>query len=121
MKIVIKTSVPSQKNGKQIFINKRTGKRFITSSQNVKNWQEQALWQLKGQTPIVGYPVALTMIFKYDSKHRHDLDNSASTVLDILVKAGLLEDDNTSYVETLTLQYGGVDKDNAGVEVYVDN
>lgn len=121
MKIVIPGSVPSQKNSKQIFINKKTGKPFITSSQNVKAWQKQALWQLKGTKPILEYPMSLTMVFYYDSRRRHDLDNSASSVLDILVKTEILEDDNTNYVEELILQFGGYDKENPRVEVYVDN
>jgi len=117
--ITIRGSTPSQKNSKQIFINRATGKPFITSSVKVKAWQQDALWQLKGVKPIVDYPVCLTMTFYYDSKRRHDLDNSSSGVLDILVKAGILVDDDVAHVDQLELVFGGYDKTNARVEILI--
>lgn len=119
MKLILKGNVPSQKNSKQIFRNRATGKPFITSSVLVKQWQTNCLWQLKGIKPIEKYPVCVNLLFFYDSNRRHDLDNGAAGVMDILVKAGILEDDSTKYVQKLCLTYGGVDKNNPRVEIYI--
>lgn len=118
MQILILGSVPSQKNSKQIFINKRTNKPFITSSNNVKAWQESALWQLKKYKPLEEYPVEITMVFYHKDNRRKDLDNSCSGVLDILVKAAILKDDSCKFVPSLSLKFGGV-SNNPRVEIYI--
>lgn len=120
IRLKILGNVPSQKNSKQIVVNRATGRPFITSSKLVKQWQTEALWQLKSAPTASQYPTGITMVFYYDNRRRHDLDNSASTVLDILVKAGVVEDDNVNYIDTVTLQYGGYDKQNPRVEIYID-
>jgi Holliday junction resolvase RusA-like endonuclease len=118
-KLTIKGSVPSLKNQKQIFVNKRTGKPFITSSQASKVWTEDALWQLKGQKPITEYPVTVAMTFYFKGKHSKDLDNCTTSVLDVLVTAGILEDDDCFHVDNLEISFGGIDKEDARVEVVI--
>ena len=120
MKIVITGNVPSLKNSKQLFKNPKTGQTFITSSTRVKEWMVDAHWQLKGLPPVSGYPVAITMIFFYPTAAVKDLDNSCSTVLDGIKKAGIIEDDDYTHVCPITLDFGGVDKENPRVEIYID-
>lgn len=123
MKLVINGNVPSQKNGKEIAINRSTGQRFIRSNDRVKAWQETAVQELSLQFHgyrITDYPISLSLVFYFDNKRRHDLDNAAAGVMDALVKAGIIEDDNVNYVECITLQYGGVDKISPRAEVYID-
>lgn len=119
-KLVIEGNVPSLKNSKQLFVNRRTGKSFITSSQASKAWVEAALWQLKGKQPAQGLPVAVTMCFYFKGKHRKDLDNVASSVLDVLKTGGVIEDDDYLHVCPLTLDFGGIDKENPRVEIFFD-
>jgi Holliday junction resolvase RusA-like endonuclease len=52
---------------------------------------------------------------------RHDLDNAASSVMDALTAAQIIEDDNVNFVDCLQLQYGGHDKINPRVEIYLDD
>src|SRR5690606_30714465 len=49
--------VPSFKNGKQISLNKKTGKRFLRTDSKKKEWMEKAIdlleCQLRGYFPII--------------------------------------------------------------------
>lgn len=118
-KLVILGSVPSLKNSKQLFVNKRTGKRFITSSTRSKEWVESALWQLKGQKPVTEYPVALTVLFTVADNRGRDMDNMLASVMDVLQTAGVIESDNWQHCRPITIDVAGVDKD-AKVEVWFD-
>lgn len=95
--------VPSQKNSKQIFINKRTGKPFITSSAKVKEWQVDAGWQLKMMRKCESYPIELDLHFYVADKRSRDLDNMCSSVLDALRAAGIILDDDWQHVRRITL------------------
>lgn len=123
MKLIISGDVPSQKNGKEISINRKTGQRFVRSNDRVKSWQKSAISELKEQfsgNMVTGYPIGVSLVFYYKTNRRKDLDNGAGGVMDALVKAGVLEDDSQKFVDCLQLQYGGLDKDNPRVEVYLD-
>lgn len=120
MKLKLSGQVPSLKNSKQIFVNRKTGKRFITSSQSSKQWAEDAMWQLKGKKPVESYPVAVTMVFYFKGKHRKDLDNACSSVLDVLKTAGIIVDDDWTHVCPITIDCGGIDKAEPRVEIYLD-
>lgn len=123
MKLTITGNVPSQKNRKIISMNRATGRPFLRSAPQVKEWQESALCQLKSQFSgykVTDYPITLTVVVYYDNKRRHDLDNALSTVMDALSAAEVIEDDNTNFVECITVQFGGHDKENPRVEIYLD-
>ena len=124
MKLTIAGNTPSQKNGKEIAINRKTGQRFVRSNDRVKAWQEHAIQSLSSQFngyQLTDYPVNITLVFYFDNLRRHDLDNACAGVMDALVKAGVLVDDSVKYVECLTLQYGGLDKEQPRVEIYLDD
>jgi Holliday junction resolvase RusA-like endonuclease len=124
MKLTITGEIPSLKNSKQIFTNRATGRPFITSSNNSKVWQAEAKRQLVEQfegLKVVDYPVGIAIEFYYGSKRRKDLDNGANGVMDALVHAGILEDDDVAHVDNLTLSFGGYDKENPRCIVYIDD
>lgn len=124
MKLVISGSTPSQKNKKTISLSKATGRPFLRTDPKVKEWQEKACLELKMQFKdykVTNYPISATLIFFYADNRKHDLDNSASTVMDSLVNSGVIEDDNIHFIDCLTLQYGGVDKANPRAEIYLDD
>ena len=55
----------------------------------------------------------VTFEFWFKDKRRHDPDNysaSAKFLLDGMVKAGVLEDDNFNVIEELSLKQGGISK-----------
>lgn len=121
LSLIIFGDVPSQKNNKQIFINRGTGKPFVASNPRVKAWQTDAAWQLKSvKVPVWKYPIAVRLSFAFRTARRRDLENAASTVLDALVHAGVIADDDYKHVCPITLDFLGVDKTNPRVEVELD-
>lgn len=70
---------------------------------------------------VTNYPISVTLIFFNPDNRRHDLDNQSSSVLDTLVKAGVIEDDNQTKIDSLQLHYGGIDKENPRCEIFLDD
>lgn len=124
MKLIIPGNPVSQKNEKKIAINRSTNRPFVVSSKNVQEWKKAALITLGHQfrgMKVTGYPIVVTLVFFYDNRRRHDLDNAAGGVMDALTQAEIITDDCVDYVQTLTLQYGGIDKENPRTEIYIDD
>lgn len=117
--ITIHGVVPSLKNNKQMFRNSKTGRYFPSSSQRVKDWNTDALWQLKNVKPVENYPVAMYATFYMATNRRKDMDNMLSTVQDILVKAGILEDDRWQLIPRITIT-AEMDKNDPRVEILFD-
>lgn len=122
MLYVIEGATPSQKNRKRITC--RGGRPRMYTDPKVKAWQDSAHIQLLEQRlkvpPGLDYPVALMVTVFYGDNRRHDLDNALSSVLDALVKAGVIEDDNSKFVNYISIQ-GGFDKSNPRAEIEIDN
>lgn len=124
MTLVVPGDCPSKKNGKRIITNPRSGKPMIISSARHNDWEKGAVATLALQFAgyrVTDYPVALGLTFYFSNKRAHDLDNVAASVMDVLTKSGVLEDDSTKYVTKLMLEFGGVDKDNPRVEITIDD
>ena len=119
MKLVISGTTPSKKNSR---INTRSGRSF--PSKRFTDWEKPALLELQTQfkgLKVTDYPISLTLVFYNSDRRRHDLDNQASSILDTLVKAGVIEDDNQNFVNSIHLQYGGLDKENPRCEIFLDD
>lgn len=116
MTITIKGEVPSKKNSKRILFNQRTHKPFIKSSVRHDEWHSRAFSQLNGLTHVSKLN-RLSMTFYSASRRKADLTNRADSVQDLLVDAGILEDDNWWVIPELELLFGGVDKNNPRVEI----
>lgn len=113
MKIVIFGLTPSKKNSK--IISCRGNRPMLFPSSNYTAWHKDALLQLSGQKPITS--TKLTLTFYAHDNRKFDLTNKAESILDTLVDAGLLEDDNYTFVNELVLKFGGVEKGNARCEI----
>lgn len=48
-----------------------------------------------------------------------DLDNKFASIADLLVDAGIIEDDNWNVIRKQTLIFGGVDKEKCGVTIEI--
>jgi Holliday junction resolvase RusA-like endonuclease len=125
MKLLITGNPPSQKNDKEIgWRYSNAGKKvpFIMSSKKTKQWRADAAKELWAQFVgfrVTDFPINLSIVF-YFKKEERDLDNAAAAVMDAMVEAGILPDDNVKYVECITLQFGGIDKTNPRTEIYLD-
>jgi Holliday junction resolvase RusA-like endonuclease len=123
VKLTITGDVPSKKNSKQIIYVR--GRPLIIPSKNHKDWHTQAISQLLAKRPakrqIKGNIEIVELIFYPSNKRLFDLSNKAESILDLLVDAGVIEDDNYSIVPELNLKFGGQDKENPRAEVNIYN
>lgn len=112
--ITLKGDVPSKKNSLRRIM--RGGKIFTVPSAAHEKWYatQRALLGIRKPQPG-SYAVTLTMFPA--TKRRGDLSNKAESVMDLLVAAGYLSDDNWFVVSHLDLYFGGCDKENPRVEV----
>lgn len=95
-KIIILLPPRTKKNSSQIFINHKTGKRFITPSEAFKQYQSDCGYFLK---PLaISVPVTVKCLFYMDSNRKCDLTNHLSAICDILVHYGVVEDDNCKII-----------------------
>lgn len=119
---MIKFTVPlepiSKKNSQQIFINNATGKPFIMPSKKFKEYQEVALWYIPKNIHI-NAPVNIKCLFYMPTKRKCDLTNLLEAIDDIMVKAGLLADDNYTIIESHDGSRVFYDKDNPRTEVII--
>ena len=119
---MIKFTIPlgpiSKKNSQQILINKATGRPFIMPSKKYKEYEQEALWFIP-KNIFINYPVNVKCLFYMPTKRKCDLTNLLEAVDDIMVKAGLLSDDNYTVIESHDGSRVFYDKDNPRTEVYI--
>lgn len=100
MKFTVKLTPISKKNSQQIMINRATGRPFIMPSKKYKEYEKAALCFIpKAENPI-DYPVNVKALFYMPTKRKCDLTNMLEAIDDVMVKAGLLADDNYSIIES---------------------
>lgn len=88
----------SKKNSQRILINSRTGKPFIMPSAAYKDYErEAALFIPRGVQ--INEPVNVKCLFYMPTRRKCDLTNLLEAIDDILVKTGLLADDNYTIIE----------------------
>lgn len=124
MKLVINGNVKSKKNNKMVAYNRKSGKPFILTKKDTDDYMNDAIRQMKDQFQgyeITEYPITIQMSFYYKTKHRKDIDNSATTILDCMKTAGIIEDDDVSHVNELYLHFAGYDKENPRVEIFLED
>lgn len=124
MKLIVKGNVKAKKNNKRVMYNKATGKPFIMTDRTTDDYLKDAVIQLRDQFKgyrISSYPISVQMVFYYPTKHRKDIDNSMTTILDCMKTAGVIEDDDCTHVNELYAFFGGYDKDNPRVEILLED
>jgi len=62
----------------------------------------------------------IEMIFYAPDKRKSDLDNKATTILDLFVDNGFIKDDSWFVVEHESLHFGGIDKLNPRAEIIIN-
>jgi Holliday junction resolvase RusA-like endonuclease len=120
MKLIVTGNVKAKKNNKTMAMNRRTGKMFPMTDKSTTVYIKDAIRQLEEQfrgLKITHYPISVQMAFFYPTKHRKDIDNSASTILDCMKSAGVIVDDDCQHVDELYCSFGGYDKENPRVEI----
>lgn len=122
MRLVVVGRTPSKKNSRNIFV--RSGRIVNVPSKLYKEWHEHAIIQLRQQFAgykIAGYPIAVDVVIYYATQHRHDLDNALGSIMDSLVDAQIIEDDDVEHISQITIQHGGLDKKNPRAEIFIED
>lgn len=89
----------SKKNSQQILTNRATGKPFVMPSPQYKQYERAALWYVP-RNKHIDFPVNVECLFYMPTRRKVDLTNLLEAIDDIMVKAGLLADDNFTIIQS---------------------
>ena len=119
--LIIKFTVPlppiTKKNSQRIVI--RGGKPCILPSEKYKEYESLALWYIPKRGTPIDFPVNVKCVFYMSTKRPCDLTNHLESIDDVMVKAGLLKDDNYKIIASHDGSRVLVDKDNPRTEVEI--
>lgn len=118
IKFTVKLPPISKKNSQQIMRNTVTGKPFIMPSKKFKEYEQAALWFIPKGIHI-NTPVNVKCLFYMPTKRKCDLTNMLEAIDDVMVNAGLLEDDNFTIIEGHDGSRVLYDKNNPRTEVEI--
>ena len=116
MEIIIYGDIISKKNSKQIVCRGRYP--LVLPSRAYQNWCEATLLELKKyrpKNPIERCKIDITFYSK--TNRAADLDNKLGSVLDVLVEAGIIVDDNWNCVYQITIKYAGKSEPRAEIKL----
>ena len=122
MKKMIKITIPlapiTKKNSQRIMIN-GAGKPFIMPSAAYKDYErEAALFMPRGVH--IKEPVNVKCVFYMPTRRKCDLTNLLEAIDDILVKSGVLADDNYTVIQSHDGSRVYYDKENPRTEIYIN-
>lgn len=118
MKFTIPLTPISKKNSQQIAINRATGKPFIMPSKKYKEYEQMAAWYIP-RNKHINKPVNVKCLFYMPTRRRCDLTNMLEAIDDVMVKCGLLADDNFTVIEAHDGSRVLYDKENPRTEVEI--
>ena len=118
MNITITGQVHAKKNSRDIFV--KNGRIVNIPNKRYKEWEASAIDQLVTYRGCADGPVMVLCEFYHQDKRKRDIDNEMSSVLDMLVKKGLLSSDDCFVVQETHAVFGGIDKDNPRVEITIE-
>ena len=108
------------KNSQQILKNAGTGRPFIAPSRAYREYAEAAAWCLRTyRLETIRQPVEVKALFFMPTRRRVDLTNLLEALDDVLVEAGVLEDDHSGILVSHDGSRVLYDKKNPRTEVYI--
>lgn len=117
MVIVIPLDPKTKKTGQRIVTN--GNRKMIIPSKQYMEYEQACGWYVKPRSEI-DYPVNVKCIFYRQKKTRVDLPNLLQAVDDILVKYGVLKDDNYKIIAGHDGSRIRFDKDNPRTEITIE-
>lgn len=112
----IQGRIPSKKNSRVLsYVNGRI--RSFPNKQYTQ-WHKRVIWTL----PNIRFERVdlITVDFWMPDKRRTDLTNKVESIMDLLVDAGMIPDDNCEIVRSLLLRYQGIDRENPHVDIKLE-
>lgn len=117
MKFTINLPPITKKNHSQIIFNRNTGQRMVIPSKQYKQYEHDCAWFMPS-TRAEGM-VNVKAVFYMQTHRRVDLVNLLQALLDILVKYGVIEDDNANVVVSVDGSRVLYDKEHPRTEVEI--
>ena len=118
MRFIIYGNPVTKKNSQRIVTRGRFPK-LLPSEQYMK-YRDDCMLQLgELDSPTISKPVNVKALYYMKTRRKVDLSNLNSALHDILVDAGILEDDNRDIIAGHDGSRVFYDKDNPRVEVYI--
>lgn len=93
---------------------------MLIPSKQFRAWHKPALESAKEQCQHKFSKVEIYIVFFAETRRRFDLTNKAESIMDLLVDAEILADDNYKVVPFLALGYGGLDQENPRAEITIN-
>lgn len=116
MEIVIPVAPITKKNHQQIV--KAGNRRMVIPSKQYRQYEEDCLPFLKAMH--IDYPVNIKALYYMPTRRRVDLVNLHEALCDVLVKYGVLEDDNSKIIVSMDGSRVLYDKQYPRTEVYIE-
>lgn len=116
IKFTIPIAPVSKKNHQQIIYH--SGRPMVIPSKQYLQYEKDAMWFLPN-VDTIEEKVNVKAVFYMPTKRRVDLTNLLQALLDVLVKYGILADDNSKVVFSVDGSYVDYDKKNPRTEVEI--
>lgn len=107
----------TKKNSQEIMV--RGGKPFVMPSRKYREYEAQALWFVPRRRNPITDAVNVKCLFYMQTRRKCDLTNLLEAVDDIMVKAGLLADDNYTIIAAHDGSRVLFDKENPRTEIEI--
>ena len=88
----------SKKNSQEYAINPRTHKPMIVQSKLYYQFERDCGYFMKRYAKHINYPINLKCTFFVPDRRKRDLTNLENALADIMIKYGVIEDDNYTIV-----------------------
>ena len=110
---------PRTKKNHQRILRDRAGLPFVAPSKEFVDYQELCLWQIKTPQRSISEAVNVKAVYYMPNRRRVDLVNLLEATCDILVKAGVLDDDRATIVAAHDGSRVLLDRQNPRVEIEI--
>lgn len=117
MKLTIDLPPITKKNSQQIV--RAKGHYMVLPSKQYRKYEKEASKILKWKDEPIDYPVNVECKFYMPTRRRVDIANLTSAIHDVLVHAGVLEDDNRNIVYSMDGSRVLYDKEHPRTEIEI--
>ena len=119
MKLTLYGDPRTKKNSARI-LRARSGAPFVAPSKAFEDYQTACLWQIRAPPAPFSARLNVSCVYYMKTARRVDLANLIEATTDILVKARVLEDDNSKIVAGHDGSRVKLDRKNPRVEIEIE-